>query len=153
MNENEKNMSKYQILSSYIKDISFEVPTPACFIDANQNLDKYNTTVDITTKPGTNQFIELNCKITFHAPENIIHKIHVEACIAVIIKILDENLSKEQVRKLLLVEIPDLHSKHLTGIITDMLHKSGFKDFKFSKEINFAELFLTETTNQNLQKN
>jgi len=153
MKKNEKNTSKYQIISSYIKDISFEIPTPACFLNAKNNLDKYNTTVDITTKPGANRFVELNCKITFHAPEKITHKIHVEACIAIMLRILDETLDKEQIRELLLVEIPDLHSKYLTEIITDLFHKSGFKDFKFTKEINFAELYSTQTTNQNLQKN
>ncbi len=55
----EKN---YQIIASYVKDLSFEIPSPDCFIDAAQNLDKYETKVDISNKPLKNGMLELNCK-------------------------------------------------------------------------------------------
>jgi len=63
MDEKNKENSKYQIIANYIKDLSFEIPSPDCFIDAAQNLDKYETKVDISNKPLKNGMLELNCKL------------------------------------------------------------------------------------------
>ena len=139
--------SKYKIIANYIKDLSFEIPTPDCFVDAAQNLDKYETKVDISNKQLKNGMLELNCKFIFEAPSEISNKIHAEACLAVIFKITDATLTEEEIKKIILAEIPDLYSKKLTDIITELFQKSGFKEFKFKKEINFNELYEQQSAN------
>jgi preprotein translocase subunit SecB len=147
MEEKNKNNSKYQIITNYIKDLSFEIPSPDCFIDAAQNLNKYETKIDISNKPLKNGMIELNCKIFFEAPKEVINRIHAEGCIAVIFKIIDLKMKPEEVRKIILAEIPDLYAKELMNLIADLFHKSGFKEFKFKKEINFTELYQQQYPN------
>ena len=44
----------------YIKDISFEIPTPDSFVDAAQNLGSYSTKLDI------NKFKYANSGIEYH---------------------------------------------------------------------------------------
>ena len=139
--------SKYKIIANYIKDLSFEIPSPDCFVDAAQNLDKYETKVDISNKPLKNGMLELNCKIIFEAPSEVSNKIHAEACLAVIFKITDTTITEEEIKKIILAEIPDLYSKKLTDIITELFKKSGFKEFKFKKEINFNELYEQQSAN------
>ena len=139
--------SKYKIIANYIKDLSFEIPTPDCFVDAAQNLDKYETKVDISNKQLKNGMLELNCKFIFEAPSEISNKIHAEACLAVIFKITDTTITEEEIKKIILAEIPDLYSKKLTDIITELFKKSGFKEFKFKKEINFNELYEQQSSN------
>ena len=138
---------KYEIIANYIKDLSFEIPSPDCFIDAAQNLDKYETKIDISNKPLKNGMIELNCKIFFESPKEIINKIHAEGCIAIIFKIIDLELKAEEVRKIILAEIPDQYAKELMNLITDLFHKSGFKEFKFKTEINFTHLYQQQFPN------
>jgi len=152
MEEKNKNNSKYQIITNYIKDLSFEIPSPDCFMDAAQNLSKYETKIDISNKPLKNGMIELNCKIFFEAPKEIINKIHAEGCIAIVFKIIDLELKAEEVRRMILAEIPDLYAKELMNLITDLFHKSGFKEFKFKTEINFAHLYEQQFPNPT-QKN
>ena len=139
--------SKYKIIANYIKDLSFEIPSPDCFVDAAQNLDKYETKVDISNKPLKNGMLELNCKFIFEAPNEVSNKIHAEACLAVIFKITATTITEEEIKKIILAEIPDLYSKKLTDIITELFKKSGFKEFKFKKEINFNELYEQQSTN------
>jgi preprotein translocase subunit SecB len=139
--------SKYKIIANYIKDLSFEIPSPDCFVDAAQNLDKYETKVDISNKPLKNGMLELNCKFIFEAPSEVSNKIHAEACLAVIFKITDTTITEEEIKKIILAEIPDLYSKKLTDIITELFKKSGFKEFKFKKEINFNELYEQQSAN------
>ena len=133
--------SKYEVIASYIKDLSFEIPTPESFIDATQNLNKYETKVDISNKPLKNGILELNCKLIFEAPKEVENKIYAEGCIAVIFKIVDKTLKEDEIKKIILGEIPDLYAKKLSDLITELFQKSGFKEFKFKKEINFKELY------------
>jgi len=139
--EKKKINSKYQIITSYIKDLSFEIPSPDCYMDAAQNLDKYETRIDISNKPLKNGMVELNCKIFFEAPKQVVNKIHTEGCIAIIFQIIDLELKPEEIKKIILAEIPNLYAKDLMDLITDLFHKSGFKEFKFKTEINFAHLY------------
>ena len=141
MEEKNKENSKYKIIADYIKDLSFEIPSPDCFVDAAQNLDKYETKVDISNKPLKNGMLELNCKLIFEAPKEIQNKIHAEACLAVVFKITNTELKEEEVKRIILAEIPDLYVKKLTDLIIELFQKSGFKQFKFKKEINFRQLY------------
>jgi preprotein translocase subunit SecB len=147
MEKKNNENSKYKIIANYIKDLSFEIPSPDCFIDAAQNLDKYETKVDISNKPLKNGMLELNCKLIFEAPKEVQNKIHAEACLAVVFKITDAGLKEEEVKRIVLAEIPDLYAKKLTDLITELFQKSGFKEFKFKKEISFKELYEQQATN------
>jgi preprotein translocase subunit SecB len=147
MEQKNKENFKYQIIANYIKDLSFEIPSPNCFIDAAQNLDKYETKIDISNKPLKNGMLELNCKLIFEAPKEEKNKIHTEVCLAIIFKIADKQLKEEEIRRIILVEIPDLYGKKLTDLVTELFQKSGFKEFKFKKEINFKELYEQQSAN------
>ena len=147
MEKKKNENSKYKIITNYIKDLSFEIPSLDCFIDAAQNLDKYETKVDISNKPLKNGMLELNCKLIFEAPKEVQNKIHAEACLAVVFKITDAGLKEEEVKRIILAEIPDLYAKKLTDLITELFQKSGFKEFKFKKEINFKELYEQQSAN------
>jgi preprotein translocase subunit SecB len=147
MEEKNRENPKYQIIANYVKDLSFEIPSLDCFMDAAQNLDKYETKVDISNKPLKNGIIELNCKLIFEAPKEVQNKIYAEACLAIIFKITDTELKTEEIRRIILAEIPDLYAEKLTDLITELFQKSGFKEFKFKKRINFRELYEQQTTN------
>jgi preprotein translocase subunit SecB len=91
--------------------------------------------------------LELNLKLIFEAPKEVLNKIHAEACLAVVFKITNTELKEEEVKKIILAEIPDLYAKKLTDLITELFQKSGFKEFKFKKEINFNELYKQQSAN------
>ncbi|NDC12791.1 MAG: hypothetical protein EBZ85_01450, partial [Actinobacteria bacterium] len=42
----------------------------------------------------------------------------------------------EEVKRIILAEIPDLYAKKLTDLITELFQKSGFKEFKLHQELN-----------------
>ena len=147
MEEKNKENSKYEIIAYYIKDLSFEIPSPDCFVDATHNLGKYETKVDISNKPLKNGILELSLKLIFEAPKDVQNKIHAEACLAVVFKITNTELKEEEVKRIILAEIPDLYAKKLIDLITELFQKSGFKKFKFKKEINFKELYEEQSAN------
>ena len=143
---------KYEIIANYIKDLSFEIPSAESFLDAAQNLGKYETKIDISNKPLKNGILELNFKIFFEAPKDIKNKIHAEGCLAIIFKITDTKLKEEEIKRIILAEIPGLYGNKLSNIMADLFQKSGFKEFRFKEEINFEKLYLEQTNINPTQK-
>jgi preprotein translocase subunit SecB len=133
--------SSYEVVAKYIKDISFEIPDPDCFIDAAQNLGSYSTKLDLSSKPFKNNLVELNCKFALEAPDKIEKKIHAEVCLAIVFKITNTKLSSKEVKKLILVTLPTENFFFMKEVVTDLFQKSGFKQFSFTKEVNFQELY------------
>jgi len=147
MNEINNTEKKYETIAKYIKDISFEIPTPDSFVDAAQNLGLYTTKLDINSKPYKNNLIELNCKFLLEAPDSIKHKINAEVCISILFKILDLKMTPEEIKKTVLVTIPNEHFDYMKEIVTSLFQKSGFKNFNFNKTIDFEELYKKQFTN------
>ena len=100
MNKTNNDQKKYEVVAKYIKDISFEIPSPDSFVDAAQNLGSYATKLDLNSNPYKNNLIELNCKFLLEAPENIQNKIHAEVCISIVFKLTDPKMTAHEVKKL-----------------------------------------------------
>jgi len=132
---------KYQIIMDFIKDISFEIPTADAYIGSTHELEKYETKIDIKNNTLPNQLNELNLRIFFQAPQNIKNKIHAEISIAIIFKILEQKITQDEVKKIILADIPNLFSEKITNILSNIFQQSGFKEFRFKKNINFVEMY------------
>jgi len=132
---------KYQVIMDFIKDISFEIPTTDAYISSIQDLEKYETKIDIKNNPLLNELNELNLRISFEAPQNINNKIHAEICVAIIFKILDQKITQDETRKIILADIPNLFSEKVNNILSNIFQQSGFKEFKFKKKIDFIEMY------------
>jgi len=132
---------KYRIMMDFIKDISFEIPTVDAYMSSTQDLHKYETKIDIQSKVIANQINELNLRLFFQAPQNIQNKVHAEICIAIVFKILDLTITQDEIKKIILADIPNLFSEKITNILSNILQQSGFKEFKFKKNIDFIEMY------------
>ncbi len=137
----------YEIIAKYIKDISFEIPSPDNFVDAAQNLGSYTTKLDINSKPYKKNLIELNCKFHLKAPEIIKKRIHAEICVSILFKIINTKITPEEMKKIILVKIPKEHFDYMKDIVTYLFQKSGFKNFNLNKEVDFEELYREQYTN------
>jgi len=132
---------KYQIIADFIKQISFKIPTSEAYTNLAQDIQKYETKIDIQNNPLSNQINELNLKLFFEAPQNIKNKIHAEVCLAIVFKILEQKITENEVKKIMLAEIPNLFSKKIIDILSNLFQQSGFKEFKFKKDFDFIEMY------------
>lgn len=147
MTETSSNQKKYEVIAKYIKDISFEIPSPNSFVSAAENLGLYSTKLDLSSKPYKNNLAELNCKFLLEAPENIKDKIHAEVCISIVFKLTDPKMTPDEVKKTILISIPDENFEYMKEIVTSLFQKSGFKNFNFNKKIDFKDLYNKQFTN------
>ena len=147
MKETNNDQKKYEVVARYIKDISFEIPTPDSFVDAAQNLGEYSTKLELNSNPHKNNLVAIDCNFKLEAPQTIQNKIHAEVCISIVFKLTDSKMTADEVKKTILVSIPSEHFEFMKDIVTSLFQKSGFKNFNFNKTIDFEELYKQQFAN------
>jgi len=91
-----ENNPKYEIIANYIKDLSFEIPSAESFLDAAQNLGKYETKIDISNKPLKNGILELNFKIFLKHQKTLKTRFTLRAALLLYLKLLTPSSKKKK---------------------------------------------------------
>ncbi len=133
--------NKYKIILNYIKDLSIEIPNPETLIIARENIPNYIMHVDITPKALKNKMIEVATKLTYKDKNEKNNKSNFEIVYASVITILDEKIKKDELEKLILCDLQIEIYPRLESIFLNIMKDSGFPNIKFSKKIDFKELY------------
>ena len=115
---------KYKILTKYIKDLSCETPDIETYLYVKEYISKYKLGIDITTKALKNKMIEIDTKIKFEDPEKSKKKSYFEIVYSTIIKINDDLKEKEELQKIILVDVQNDIYPDLEKSLLDVLHNS-----------------------------
>ena len=132
---------KYKIVAKYIKDMSSETPNIETFIFVQDNITKYNLSIDITSQALKNKFIQINTTLKFEDKESNEKKSHFEMIFATVIKLEDEIKEKKELEKIILCDVPQKIYPDLERIFLNLLHNSGHPEIKFEKKIDFEQLY------------
>ena len=133
--------NKYKIVLNYIKDLSVETADPETLLIVRNNIPKYLTDINITSKPLKNKMIEVFTKLTYRDPTNSNKKSHFEMVYSTVIQILDNKIGKENLEKIILCDLQlEIYPK-LEKIFLNILENSGFPEIKFDKKIDFEKLY------------
>lgn len=132
---------KYKIVLNYIKDLSVEISDPETLITSRNHITKYEMKVNISSKPLKLKMLEVTTKLTYVDPTNNKHKAFFEIVYATVIDILDSQLKKKDLEKIILCDLqieiyPELEKKFLT-----ILRNSGFPSLEFGQKIDFEKLY------------
>ena len=130
----------YEIISKFIKDISFEIPSAQAFVMLEKEILNYNLSFDIKSKPYKEKIVEVNTVLKLTPNQDIKNKILAEINLATLVTI--ENVGKEEMEKIILVKIPTEFYPTLYETFVYLFNKAGIKDIKIEKEVNFEKLFL-----------
>ena len=129
----------YKIISKFIKDISFEIPNAQAFVMLEKEILNYNLGFDIKSNPYKEKIIEVNTVLKLTPNKNVKNKILAEINLATLVSI--ENVEKEEMEKIILVNIPTEVYPSLYETFVYLFNKAGIKDIKIEKEVNFEKLF------------
>mgnify|MGYP001162640491 CR=1 FL=1 len=140
MTENKKN---YNIVSEFVKDISFETPTVETYIHVKDSIAKYKLKIDITSKKIKNKIIEVNMSLKLNDESGEEKRSHFEMTYTSIIKIEKEISNKEDLEKMILIDIPNEVYPRIENLFSTILDKSGFKGIGINKKIDFETLYKT----------
>ena len=130
----------FKILTEFIKDMSSETPNVQSYLFVKDNISKYHLNIDIASKPLKNQLIEVSTTLKFEDKEPNEKKSHFEMTYVSIVKV-DEEVKKEELKKILLCDVQNKIYPNLEKVFLDLLHNSGFSEVKFDKKVDFEKLY------------
>ena len=131
----------YKILSKFIKDISFEIPSAQAFIMIEKDISKYALNFDIKSKKFKDNIIEVNTVLRLVPSPELKNKILTEINLASLVSI-EKNLdNKEELEKIVLVDIPKEVYPTLYEIFIYLFTKAGVKNISIAKEVDFLEMY------------
>ena len=136
-----KMTKKYNILGSFIKDMSSETRDIETYIYVKDYISKYQLNIDINSKALKDKMIEINTILKFEDKGENKKKSHFEINYATIIKVGDEIKEKKDLEKIILCDVQIEIYPQIEKSLLDLLHNSGFPEVKFDKKIDFQQLF------------
>ena len=130
----------YKILSKFIKDISFEIPSVEAFILLEKEVSKYNLNFDIKSKPFKNNIIEINTILKLIPNSDVKHKILTEINFTSLVSI--ENVDdKKEIEKIVLVKVPKEIYPKIYETFIYLFKQAGIRDLRIEKIVDFEKMY------------
>jgi preprotein translocase subunit SecB len=130
----------YKILSKFIKDISFEIPSVEAFILLEKEVSKYNLNFDIKSKPFKNNIIEINTILKLIPNSDVKHKILTEINFTSMVSI-ENTTDKKEIEKIVLIKVPKEIYPKIYETFIYLFKQAGIKNLQIEKEIDFDKLY------------
>ena len=131
----------YKIVAQYYKDISFEIPDAKTALLLDKDIRNYRFVCDINSEKVKENIIEVcvNLKLSpIKKSENRI--IYVSVNLASLIQI-EEKIAKEELEKIILIEVPTEIYPNLRNMVVLLFEKSGYKKISINEKIDFLKLY------------
>ena len=132
---------KYNILSKFIKDISFEIPSAEAFVMIEKEISKYNLNFDIKSNQFKNNIVEVNTILRISPNIDVKHKILTEINLTALVSIENPSGDKKELEKIVLIKVPNEVYPTLYETFKYLFSQAGIKNIRIEKEVNFEKLY------------
>ena len=93
----------YKIVGKYIKELNFNIPNPKTFFLLSKDIANYKINIDINSKQAKENFIEVLTSLKLSPTNKDFETINTKIIFSTIIEIEGNNLSKEELEKIILI--------------------------------------------------
>ncbi len=131
----------YKIIGKYIKELTFNIPNPKAFFLLSKNISNYKIKIDIKSIQVKENIIEVLTSLNLAPVNNNFEKINTKIIFAAIIELNKDKISKDEMEKIILIDVPSKIYPELRQIFVFLFENSGFKDVKINENINFEKLY------------
>ena len=131
----------YKIISKFIKDVSFEIPSAQAFLMLEKEISNYTLTVDIKSKPFKNNIIEVNTVLRISPNQEVKYKILSEISCAALVSIEKNFEDKKELEKIILIKIPTEIYPTLYETFVYLFRQAGVKNIQIHKEVDFEKMY------------
>ena len=131
----------YKIISKFLKDISFEIPSVQAYVLLEKEVSKYNLNFDIKSKPHKTNIIEVNTILKVSPNEDVKHKIFAEINCTALVSIENTQADRKELEKIILVNIPQEVYPTLYETFIFLFQKAGIKNIQIDKNVDFEKLY------------
>ena len=133
----------YKIIGKYIKELKFNIPNPKTFFLLTKDIENYKINVDINSTQVKQNIIEVLTSLKLSSDKNDFEKIDTKIIFSVIVELNNSKLAKEEIEKIVLIDVPSEVYPELRQIFVFLFENSGFKNIKISKTVDFKKLYQT----------
>ena len=131
----------YKIIGKYIKDLNFNIPNTKAFYLLSKNIANYKINIDIKSNRVKQNIIEVLTSLNLTPNKNDTDTINTKIVFATVVELQDEKIDKDQLEKIVLIEVPSQIYNELRKIFVGLFENSGFKDVNISENIDFQKLY------------
>ena len=131
----------YNVISKYIKNLDFRIPKPEIYSLLTKEIPKYKINIDIKSNQIKEKLLEIETSLSLIPNKEVIEKINTKIVFATIIELKNKNISKQELERIILIEVPSRIYSEIRTIFLFLFEASGFKEIKINENINFEELF------------
>ena len=135
-----KKMS-YKIIGKYIKELNFDIPNPKTFFLLSKNISNYKINIDIKSTQAKQNIIEVLTSLSLTPTKDDFETINTKIIYSTIVELEDKKLSKEEMEKIILIEVPTKIYSELRKIFIFLFENSGFNDVKINETVDFENLY------------
>ena len=131
----------YKIIGKYIQKLNFYIPNPKTFFLLSKDIANYKINIDINSKQAKKNIIEVLTSLSLSPTNKDFETIDTKIIYSTIVEIVDENISKKEMEKIILIEVPSKIYPELRKIFIFLFENSGFKDVKINETVDFQKLY------------
>ena len=132
---------KYNILSKFIKDISFEIPSAEAFVMIEKEISKYNLNFDIKSNQFKNNIVEVNTILRISPNIDVKHKILTEINLTALVSIENPNEDKKELEEIVLIKVPNEVYPTLYETFVFLFKQAGLPGLNIEKKVDFEKLY------------
>ena len=136
-----KKKMNYKIIGKYIKELTFNIPNPKTFFLLSKDISNYKIKIDIKSIQVKENIIEVLTSLNLAPVNNNFEKINTKIIFAAIIELGKDKISKEEMEKIILIDVPSKIYPELRQIFVFLFENSGFKDVQINESVNFEKLY------------
>ena len=131
----------YKIIGKYIKELKFDIPNPKTFFLLSKDIANYKINIDIKSSQTKQNIIEILTSLSLTPTKDGFETINTKIVYSTIVELEKNSLSKDEMEKIILIEVPTKIYPDLRKIFVFLFENSGFKDVKISENVDFENLY------------
>ena len=133
----------YKIIGKYIKSLNFNIPNPKTFFLLSKDIANYKINIEIKSNQVKQNIIEVLTSLNLSTIKNDFDKIDTKIVYATIVELSSDKLEKNEMEKIILIDVPTKIYSELRNIFVFLFENSGFKDVKINESVDFEKLYQT----------
>ena len=131
----------YKIIGKYIKELKFNIPNPKTFFLLSKDIANYKINIDIKSAQIKQNIIEVLTTLSLNPVKEDFEKIDTKIVFSTIVELNNEKIEKEEMEKIILIQVPSKIYFELRQIFIFLFENSGFKDVKINETVDFEKLY------------
>ena len=131
----------YKIIGKYIKDLDFSIPNAKTFFSLTKEIENYKINIDIKSDQIKQSIIEVSTSLNLTPTKENLERINTKIVFTTIIELSNSQITKQELEKIVLVDVPSEIYSELRKIFINLFENSGFKDIKINESVDFKKLY------------